>query len=96
MPQQIATPKSQATNQIPNRKIILTIPEQMVKILLKEKEKYIYNSIQEIILETLRNKYVKSNSNSRTKRGRPKKTNPEDVLSRRNIFVKKGGEVVDV
>ncbi len=76
------------------KKIILTLPEPIFKILEKEKKKYAYNTIQEIVVEALRDKYLRTIY--RTKKGRPKKINPQRIITRDKLFVKKGGEVVDV
>jgi hypothetical protein len=63
----------------------------MLKILKKEKEKYIYDSVQELILEVLRDKFVRyRKTGTPTKRGRPKKTNDLDFLKRKKIFSKEG------
>ena len=41
------------------RRIFLTIPERMFKILENEREKYVYDSVQELILEAVRDKYLR-------------------------------------
>jgi len=69
--------------------IFLTLPEPVIKKLEQEKEKFAYSSIQEIIAETLRNKYFRE-SLTRTKRGRPRKIREEDILTRKRIFSKRG------
>ena len=68
----------------------------MFKILEKEREKYIYNSVQELILEAIREKYVRNANKRPTKKGRPRKIVPEKILTRKKIFVRKGGEVIDI
>ncbi len=73
------------------KRVILSIPEEMLRILENEKKKYIYDSVQELILEALRDKYVRyREKNIPTKRGRPKKTTDLDFLKRKKIFSKKG------
>ena len=76
------------------KKIILTIPEPIFRILEKEKKKYAYNTIQELIVEALRDKYLREVP--KTKKGRPKKILPERIITRKKLFVKKGGEIVKI
>ena len=84
------------TQEPTSKKIILTLPARMIQILEKEKEKYIYNSVQELILEAIRDRYVRNqDTKGNTNRGRPKKINPEDFLKRKTIF-KKGGKKLDL
>ncbi len=72
-------------------RIILTIPERMLKILEKEREKYIYDSVQELILEAIRDKYVRYRKREgASKRGRPKKASDLGFLKRKKIFSKEG------
>jgi len=71
------------------KKIILTLPRPILKKLEQDKKKFAYNSIQERITEILRNKYFRELSGG-TKRGRPKKIRPENILTRKKIFSKKG------
>jgi len=79
------------------QKITLTVPTAMIDILEREKEKYIYHNIQELILEAVRDKYVRNlDRKGQSKRGRPKKVDHEKFLKRKKIFVKKGGENIDV
>ncbi len=85
------------TEQVTNKKIILTIPQPMIEILEKEKEKYIYHNIQELILEAVRDKYVRNlDRKGQSKRGRPKKIDHEKFLKRKKIFVSKGGENIEM
>jgi len=76
----------------PNKKrIFLTIPTRMFKILEKEREKYIYDSVQELILEAIRDKYVRYRKREGgSKRGRPKKPSDLGFLKRKKIFSKTG------
>lgn len=78
------------------KKIILTLPEPILKILKKEKKKFAYNTIQEIIVEALRDKFFRAIPKTTKKRGRPRGIRPERIITRKNLFVKKGGEIVDI
>jgi len=79
------------------KQIKLTIPDAMMELLEREKKKWIYSSVQEMILEAVRDKYVRNKDvKGASNRGRPKKFNPEDFLKRKSVFVKKGGERIDV
>ncbi len=79
------------------KKITLTIPEPLLNKLKQEKQKFSYNSLQEIIIDTLREKYLRNSLASKEhKRGRPPKIREENVLRRKNIFKWKGGEKFDV
>ena len=68
----------------------MTIPTRMFKILEKDREKYIYDSVQELILEAIRDKYVRYRKRTYTKRGRPKKPSDLGFLKRKKIFSKTG------
>ena len=72
-------------------RIILTIPTRMFKILEKEREKYIYDSVQELVLEAIRDKFVRyRKKEGGSKRGRPKKASDLGFLKRKKIFSKTG------
>jgi len=72
-------------------RIILTIPTRMFQILEKEREKYIYDSVQELILDAIRDKFVRNlKIETGSKRGRPKTTSDLDFLKRKKIFSKEG------
>jgi len=64
-----------------NKKIILTIPPGLMSHLEKEKRLFSYNSVQEIILESLRDKYYRKKPAKEERRGRPKKLNEINMLS---------------
>jgi len=70
-------------------KVLLTIPKKLYDKLLKEKEDFSYLNIQTIILEALRDRYLRNQGGG--VRGRPKKTNLIRAASRKTIF-KKGGD----
>tara|TARA_Y100000310_G_C20479544_1_gene714019 strand:+ start:443 stop:685 length:243 start_codon:yes stop_codon:yes gene_type:complete len=74
-------------------KITLSVPNEMLKKLKEEKEKYCYISIQELIVSVLRNKYYLSPSGSSSKKGRPRKMREGQILSRKKIFSKKGDAI---
>lgn len=71
--------------------IKLTIPERMFQILEKERKKYIYDSVQELILEAIRDKFVRYRKKEPgKKRGRPRKGSDLDFLKRKKIFDEQG------
>lgn len=72
------------------KRILLSVPEQILKKLESEKEKYAYSSIQEVILEMLRDKLFIEAKPEKETRGRPKKIREEKILTRKKIFSKKG------
>ncbi len=73
------------------KKILLSIPEPIFNRLNKEKEKYSYFSIQQIILEIVRDKFRLQETKSGTpKRGRPKKIDEVKIMTRKKIFSKHG------
>ena len=70
-------------------KISLTLPESLVRKLEQEKELYSYFSLQEIIVDTLRNRFLRSAGTSKgSKRGRPKEEDPALIMTRSRIFSK--------
>ena len=74
----------------------LTLPEAMLKRLEDEKERFAYHTVQEIILEAIRDKFFRGQASGNSNRGRPKKEDLTKALGMKKIFVKKGGEKVDV
>ena len=72
------------------RKILLTVPDKMYNKLKNEVESYSYSSIQEVVLDAVREKYFRrSQSVSSVKPGRPKEVSGLDrlkVLGRKRIF----------
>lgn len=76
-------------------RITLRIPEPILKRLNAEKQKYAYTSIQEVILELLRDKlFIEQGSDhEKETRGRPKKIDEQNILTRRKIFSKRGERI---
>ena len=67
----------------------LRIPKPIMKKLEQEKEKFSYNSIQEVVKDVLRDKFFRTQERKAI-RGRPKKINPQEIISRKKIFSKEG------
>jgi len=76
-----------------SERITLRIPEQISRKLNVEKQKYSYNSIQDVILEMLRDRLFIEPKPERETRGRPKKIREEKILTRKKIFSKKGERI---
>ncbi len=75
------------------KRILLSVPDQILKKLETEKQKYAYSSIQEVILEALRDRlFIEAEPTVET-RGRPKKIREEKILTRKKIFSKKGEQI---
>jgi len=73
------------------KRVLLSIPDPIMGKLVNEKQKYAYSSIQEIIVDILRDKfYFQAGKKEKTKRGRPKKIREEKILTRKKIFDKEG------
>ena len=73
------------------KKVLLSIPDPILSKLENEQKKYAYSSLQEVIVDALRDKfYFQSGSRQTTKRGRPKKIREAKILTRKKIFSKKG------
>ena len=69
-----------------SEKITLSIPEQILKELKKEKQDYGYSSLQAVIIDNLREKYFKKLREKET-RGRPNKFDAVKFLtSKRRMF----------
>tara|TARA_Y100000310_G_scaffold321461_1_gene379123 strand:+ start:511 stop:753 length:243 start_codon:yes stop_codon:yes gene_type:complete len=74
-----------------SNRILLSVPDPILKKLEAEMEKYAYSSLQEVIVDALRDKfYFQAGKKEKTKRGRPKKIREEKILTRKKIFSKKG------
>ena len=72
------------------KRILLSVPDQILKKLEAEKQKYAYSSLQEVILEALRGRlFIEAVPTAET-RGRPKKIREEKILTRKKIFSNKG------
>ncbi|MFH1358930.1 MAG: hypothetical protein ABIH37_03525 [archaeon] len=78
------------------KQIKLTMPDEMLNKLKLERDKFAYNTVQEIILELIRDKFFKNPAIGETKLGRPKKPDYDKALGMRKIFTRKGGELVEV
>lgn len=77
------------------KQIFLSLPEPIFNKLEAEKKKYSYRSIQEVVVEMLRDRlFVKAEPEKET-RGRPKKIKEEKILTRKKIFGK-GGETISI
>ena len=72
-----------------SRRILLSMPEQMMKRLEEEKQKYAYSSTQEIILYSLREKFYFGPEKS-AKPARSVKLKEDKILARKKIFSKRG------
>ena len=72
-----------------SRKITLTIPEPIFKKLENEKKKYAFLSVQEIIVDSLRDKYFRVFM-GKSRKGRPRKIREEKLITKKKIFDKKG------
>lgn len=75
-----------------SQKITLTLPDQIVKTLEKEMDQYAYFSVQEIILEMLRDKYYRELEKKET-RGRPRKLDESRLWRTKKIFSKDGEKI---
>lgn len=73
-----------------NKQINLRISEQMYRKLQAQLKRYSYSSVQEVILDAVREKYFRhSQVVPGAKRGRPKEENGLDrlkILGRKRIF----------
>ncbi|NQV08277.1 hypothetical protein HQ529_00325 [Candidatus Woesearchaeota archaeon] len=72
-----------------SKKILLTIPEPILKELLKERDKYAYSSIQEVIMNLLRDNLIKRKL-GKNPVGRPRKLDEVKVSQRKKLFDKNG------
>ncbi len=75
-----------------SKSIFLTLPEPLFTLLKREKEKFGYSSMQEIILSSIRERYFEKKMEKEEKetRGRPKKIDETAMMSRKRIFSKRG------
>ena len=72
-----------------NIRVTLRIPKTIYAKLKGETEVYAYNSVQEVILDALREKfYVRPSTATGKKRGRPRKEDPLRILGMKRIFAK--------
>ena len=76
--------------------IKLTLPDPVFQRLKQEKEKFAYSTIQEIINETIRNKFFREQKRGGKKRGRPKKIDESKVLTRSDKIFSKDGVPIEV
>jgi len=76
-----------------SKKVMLTIPESVFNKLKKQKKTFGYSSIQEVIMEILRDKLVRVPL-KRGKVGRPRKLDEIKILtSKQKVFSKKGVKI---
>jgi len=74
-----------------SKKLILTIPRRIYEQLKKERQLYSYVSNQQLIIDILRDRYLKALKKS--KRGRPKKIDVSKIITREKIFDKDGEKI---
>ncbi|MBT3397990.1 hypothetical protein HOA55_01355 [archaeon] len=72
-----------------SKKIILTLSGPVFDKLKSERDKFGYSTIQEIINELLRDKFFRESAPG-VKKGRPRKIDGVDIVSRKKIFSKNG------
>ena len=70
------------------KRILLTLPESFYKKLKAEKSLYVYDSLQQMIIEILRERYFRSANKGGGKRGRPRKIDEFRIMARKKIFRK--------
>ncbi|MBM3232877.1 hypothetical protein FJZ18_01790 [Candidatus Pacearchaeota archaeon] len=78
------------------KKVLLSLPEQIHTYLKHEKEVYAYSSLQQVILDALREHCFLNNQNKKPKkgkRGRPKDIDEAYIISHRLPFSKKGKDI---
>lgn len=69
------------------KKVLLSVPDQMYRKLTKQLKLFSYSTVQEIILETLREKYFRqTHTPTGNKRGRPKEQDSAMIMTRKKIF----------
>ncbi len=74
------------------KKITLTLPDKLLASIKREKEVFSYFSIQEVIIATLRDRFMRNSNrdNNKSKLGRPPLLDEIAILGRKKIFSKKG------
>jgi len=78
---------------MPSKRILLSIPEPIMKKLKHEMELYAFTSLQDVIIDALRNKFYFQLPRSTTKKGRPRKLDEMKILTRKKIFSKHGERI---
>lgn len=69
------------------KKVLLSLPDAMYRKLQQQLKLFSYTSVQEVILNAIREKYFKQNHTpTGNKRGRPKEQNLAMVMTRKKIF----------
>ncbi len=69
------------------KKVLLSVPDAMYHKLQKELKIFSYSTVQEVILETIREKYFRqTHTPTGRKRGRPKEEDPALIMTRAKIF----------
>ncbi|MEK6825460.1 MAG: hypothetical protein AABY00_01605 [Nanoarchaeota archaeon] len=78
-----------------SQKITLTLPDPLLKHLQREQHTFSYFSLQEIIIETLRERFMRTAPQNALgkKRGRPQEFDEMSMLSRKHVFSKKGKDI---
>ena len=71
-----------------SKRLTLRVPEQILNKLKLERQKYAYSSIQEVILEMLRETLFMKSEKVGGTRGRPRKIDEFKILSKKRIFSK--------
>ena len=77
------------------KRVLLSIPDRMLKKLEAKKEKYDYVSVQDVILQMLREKMFLEDSKKET-RGRPKKFDEVAFLTKKGKIWDKNGVKISI
>lgn len=70
--------------------VLLSLPEPIYNKLKAQLRLYAYTSVQEVIIDALREKYFRQSRVTGGKRGRPRKINELRLLGRKRAFGKRG------
>lgn len=73
-----------------SHRITLRLPEPIYNKLRAQLKLYAYTSVQEVIIDALREKYFRQSRVTGGKRGRPRKINEFRIMARKKIFGKRG------
>jgi len=73
------------------KRILVSVPDRMMKKLEAEKERCAYFSLQEVILQILRERMFKEDDKKKETRGRPKKLDEKKILTGKGKIWDKNG-----
>lgn len=71
--------------------LVISLPPKLAKRLERYRENYSYNTLEEVIIDILRERLLVKEAGSK---GRPRRLREEELLTRTRVFSKNGSPII--